>query len=177
MAGRSHFIKEMTMYRRSRGCVFSILQTPSLRSGTALYPTLHQQNRPITFTAGTEKLLNSKDPQIKKNIEEIKAADKKAGKETVVLKAGVLSHYNIEQRAVYLPHGDEDPVASSHELQHARDYATHAADTASSEVLERRAYTAQKSTADFLNLDDQLGGKTPTQRAATHAQVVNKKIP
>lgn len=135
-----------------------------------LSPFVYQSKRWITFAKGTEGLKKSPDPTIRKLIAEIDAADKAQGKETVVVKGGTMSHNDPTNRMVFLPAGHDDPVQASHELQHARDFAKLDV-LPGQEILEKRAFHAQKQTADFLRLDDQLGGMTPGQRAKTHSQV------
>ncbi|PMS13796.1 hypothetical protein C0Z17_02695 [Trinickia caryophylli] len=110
------------------------------------------------------------DPTIAKNIAEIDAVDKRIGQETLVVRDGLMNHFNPTQRTVFLPAGHDNPVTASHELQHARDFAKLDA-LPTQEVLERRAFSAQQKTAQHLGIDDELKGQTPEQRAASHSQI------
>lgn len=142
--------------------------------GKQLLSLMNSQKRFISFYKGTEGLKDTTDPTIMKNIFEIDAQDKLDKKETHVFKGGIFSQYNVEKRHVYLPLGDKDLVAASHELQHARDFVKIKDVLPSQNVLEMRAFKAQSFTAKYLGLSDQLKGMTPEQRAETHSQVKKK---
>ena len=139
-------------------------------------PLNHVIKRNITWMTGTEGLKRTKDPTLRKNIEAVEKADEKTGIQTIVHTNGILPYYKHSPKQISLPRGHDDPVAASHEFQHAYDFNyVMQNQVLTQETLEMRAFKAQKKTADFLGLDDGLNGMSPSQRAKTHSQVKNSQ--
>lgn len=151
---------------------FSLLGTGRFRGGSGTLTS----RRSLTFLAGTEDIQQTRSSTLQRLIQNVDAADKRAGTETYVHRRGLYFEFIPagvgRPRQVVVPDPTNHPAAA-HELQHAYDHLNGVSDTATLEQLERRALQTQLKVGDELGQDQ--GFDNAELRAKTHAQV--KKRP